>query len=173
MKSALSIEEWGQTHARWPELKEFIETQDQTRWAETTAEWHLSSHVLVALHHGRITGFLRFVIQIIGVDEDHDPVAFEGTPLTEAKVLAFGVAPTWRNQGIGRSLQKAAMHAARQRGCHQLRSHSSGDNEANHHLKLSLGFAVHPVVRDNDTKGVYFVMPLKTENAESPNDDRA
>lgn len=158
---SLQVEEWDESHARWGELRQFIAAQGQTRWAETDAEWHLSAHMLVSLRAGKITGFLRFVTQIIGIDEDHDPVMLNGILLVEAKVLAFGVAPAYRSQGIGRSLQDAAIQSAKQYGCYQLRSHSGGDNEANHHLKLSLGFGVHPVVRGDDKRGVYFVMPLK------------
>ena len=50
--------------------------------------------------------------------------------------------------------------------CYQVRSHSDGYRKANHHLKLSLGFAVHPVVRCNDREGVYFVMPLRIPELE-------
>ena len=45
-------------------------------------------------------------------------------------------------------------------GCYQIRSHSSGDNQANHYLKLSLGYGVHPIIRGEDQRGVYFVLPL-------------
>jgi len=41
--------------------------------------------------------------------------------------------------------------------------HSSGDHQANHPLKLSLGFAVHPILRGEDRWGVYFVMPLRAD----------
>jgi GNAT superfamily N-acetyltransferase len=89
-------------------------------------------------------------------------------PVTEAKILAFGVDSTHQRQGIGRALQEAALHVARTLGCYQVRSYSGGSNEANHHLKLSMGFGVHPVVRGTDTRGVYFVMPLKQEPEEPP-----
>jgi hypothetical protein len=42
-----------------------------------------------------------------------------------------------------------------------MRSYSGGDNVANHHLKLTMGFGIHPVVRGEDLGGVYFVMPLR------------
>ena len=50
---------------------------------------------------------------------------------------------------------------ARQLGCYQLRSYSSGDKEANHRLKIAMGFAMHRTVRGNDQQGAYFVMPLQ------------
>ena len=168
MNTSVCIEEWDETHTRWNELRQFLDAQGQTRWAEIEAEWHLSNHRLIALRNGQITGFLRFITQTIGIEEDHEPVTLNNIPLIEAKVLAFGVEPTYRNQDIGRSLQEAGIRLATQYGCYQLRSHSSGDNEANHHLKLSMGFAVHPVVRDDDTRGVYFIMPLMTETMENP-----
>lgn len=162
MTASLRIEEWDTSHARWNELWQFIEAQNQARWAEIQAEWHLSSHILVALRDEQIVGFLRFITQVIGVEEDHEPVTLNYISLTEAKILAFGVDPAYRGQGIGRSLQEVAIHSAIQYGCYQIRSHSSGDKEANHHLKLSMGFGVHPVVRGDDIRGVYFVMPLKS-----------
>ena len=79
-----------------------------------------------------------------------------------AKVLAFGVLPAWRRRGIGRALQQAAIAAARARGCYQVRSRSSGDAVANHQLKLSLGFGVHPIVAENDDRAAYYVLPLWT-----------
>jgi ribosomal protein S18 acetylase RimI-like enzyme len=160
-KPIIMVEEWGETHPRWPELVEFIAGQHQTSWVNFKADFHHSSHLLVAQQGEAIMGFLRFVIQDIGPDMDCPPVTLNGVILTEAKVLAFGVDPAYRRQGIGRALQEELLRQAKQRGCHQLRSHSGGQNEANHQLKLGLGFGVHPIIRGEDTKGVYFVMPLK------------
>jgi hypothetical protein len=44
---------------------------------------------------------------------------------------------------------------------HPLRSHSGGSHAANQQLKLSMGFRVHPIVRDDDARGAYFVLPLQ------------
>jgi GNAT superfamily N-acetyltransferase len=110
------------------------------------------------------------VTQVIGTDADHDPILFDGTSVTEAKILAFGVDSTHQRQGIGRALQEAALRLARTLGCYQVRSCSGGSHAANHQLKLRMGFAVHPVVRDTDTRGVYFVMPLQAELSDNETD---
>ena len=79
-------------------------------------------------------------------------------PVTEAKIHAFAVREEYRCQGIGTSLQKRAIRAARELGCHQLASHSSYERPANCHVKLSLGFCAQPA---GDGKSIYFLMPLK------------
>lgn len=158
----LLIEEWHESDERWSDLRRVIDALDQARWVDSNFDWHQSSHMFVALDEGEIVGFLRFVTQIIGLEEDHQPVTLSGAELIEAKVLAFGVPPERRNRGIGRRLQEHALQCASQLGCYQIRSHSSGANTENHALKLAMGFAVHPVVRGDDLGGVYFVMPLRT-----------
>lgn len=155
------IEAWETTHPRWQELLRVVETQQQWDWVHAAADIHLASHMLVAQFGAEIVGFLRFVTQEIGADEDRPLVTLDGLPLVEAKVLAFGVVEAHRRRGIGRALQEAALARARELGCYQMRSHSSGSNEANHRLKLSMGFGVHPIVRGADARGVYFIMPLR------------
>lgn len=157
---AIAIVEWDPRHERWDELLAAVAALQQTAWVAVSAPFHRSSHLLVALQGRIIAGFLRFVVQEIGPELDRPPVLFGGHPLSEAKILAFGVLPTFRRRGIGRALQTAAIERAAQLGCYQVRSHSGGTNDANHRLKLSLGFGVHPVVRGEDTTGVYFVLPL-------------
>ena len=159
----ITIEEWTPQHARWPELLELVGQLNQMEWLTFNAEWHASSHVLVALRGVDILGFLRFVLQDIGPDADCPPVQWKGKNLQEAKVLAFGVLPSQRRQGIGRKLQEALQSKAQAAGCYQIRSHSGGDNLANHQLKLSLGYGVHPIVRGEDQRGAYFVLPLRLE----------
>jgi GNAT superfamily N-acetyltransferase len=158
--SVLTIEHWDDLHPRWRDLVQIVADERQDEWFSAQYEWHRSSHVLVALQDGVICGFLRFTTQVIGEDADCDPVMLNGIPLIEAKVLAFAVVARFRNQGIGRALQTNALHYAAKLRCYQLRSHSSGKNEANHHLKLSLGFGIHPILRGDDKRGAYFVMPL-------------
>jgi GNAT superfamily N-acetyltransferase len=158
--SELSIEQWGDLHPRWRELVQIVADEQQEEWFSAHYEWHRSSHVLVALIDEVICGFLRFTTQVIGEDADCDPVMLNGIPLIEAKVFAFAVVARFRNQGIGRALQRNALHYAVKLRCYQVRSHSSGKNEANHHLKLSMGFGIHPIIRDDDNRGAYFVMPL-------------
>lgn len=154
------IERWSHTHPRFTELRHVIDAEKQTNYLEFTAPWHESSHVLVALQNADIIGFLRFVVQEIGPDNELPPVLMNGASLTEAKVIAFGVTEPARGQGVGRALQLAGIAWARDLGCYQVRSHSDGVRHVNHNLKLSLGFAVHPIRRGDDKRGVYFVMPL-------------
>jgi len=154
------IEEWGQTHSRLEELLSFVKHQGQLDWFNFNAAWHLSTHVLVSLRGSELVGFLRFVVQSIGPDADCPPVQYQGADLLEAKVIAFAVSETRRAQGIGRRLQEALIERARTLNCHQIRSHSGGQNAANHQLKLSMGYGVHPIIRGDDHQGVYFVLPL-------------
>jgi GNAT superfamily N-acetyltransferase len=109
------------------------------------------------------TGFCRYVVQPIGPDAGCPPVTFEGRVLTEANVLAFGVAPRWRRRGVGTALQRCVIAAAGAAGCRQVRSHSSGEDADDQRLKLRLGFTVHPATDDYDVRGccsVYFLLPL-------------
>lgn len=155
------IEEWTAQHDRWSELLALVTQMDQMDWFTFTGEWHFSSHVLVAQRGSEILGFLRFVIQDIGPDTDCPSVKWKGENLREAKVIAFGVLPSQRQQGVGRHLQEALRERAQELGCYQIRSHSSGDNLKNHQLKLSLGYGVHPIIRGDDRQGVYFILPLR------------
>jgi len=155
------VKEWTTQHARWSELLALVTQLNQMDWFTFTGEWHYSSHVLVARRGSEILGFLRFVIQDIGPDTDCPPVQWKGENLREAKVLAFGVLPAQRQQGIGRHLQEAVRQRAQELGCYQIRSHSSGDNLENHQIKLSLGYGVHPIIRGDDRRGVYFILPLR------------
>jgi GNAT superfamily N-acetyltransferase len=159
--SSITIEEWEPQHARWIELLALVNELNQMDWFTFTADWHSSSHVLVARRNWEILGFLRFVVQDIGLDMDWPPIQWKGENLREAKVIAFGVLAAQRRQGIGRKLQEALREQAQALGCYQIRSHSSGDNLANHRLKLSLGYGVHPIIRGEDRRGVYFILPLR------------
>ena len=91
-------------------------------------------------------------------DRGHPPVKRDGKVLTEAKIIAFGVPPTQRRQGIGRALQEHVLRRAQALGCYQVRSVRRWSRQANHQLKLSMGFAVEPMERDEPS--VAFVMPL-------------
>jgi GNAT superfamily N-acetyltransferase len=157
----ITIEEWKPEHPRWPELLALVAQLHQSDWFAFTAEWHSGAHALVAQRGSEIVGFLRFVVQEIGPDTDCPPVQWNGENLQEAKVIAFGVLASQQRQGIGRKLQEALRRQAESLGCYQIRSHSSGDNLANHQLKLSLGYGIHPIVRGDDRRGVYFILPLR------------
>ncbi|MEZ4674296.1 MAG: GNAT family N-acetyltransferase [Caldilineaceae bacterium] len=160
---ALQIREWSPTHPQWSALQTASDELHQTNWVMARYDWHQSSHTLVATKGGTVVGFLRLVTQPIGADDELPPTELAGIPLLEAKVLAFGVMESYRRQGIGRALQAAALRLAKNLGCYQLRSYSSGDKVANHQLKLTMGFALHRTVRGEDRLGAYFVMPLQTE----------
>jgi GNAT superfamily N-acetyltransferase len=163
---SMIIESWNESQPRRSELVALVDELQQAAWAWVRFEWHRSNHLLIAQAEGQVVGFLRFVVQDIGSDDEHAPVTHRGQVLTEAKILAFGVKSAFRRQGIGRALQEACLHEAKQLGCYQVRSHSSGEHDENHHLKLAMGFGVHPVIRDGDNQGVYFVMPLRSPSIE-------
>lgn len=158
---SLLIEQWDESHPRWQQLMAFVADQGQANWLTFTAGFHISSHVLVALSAGEIVGFLRYVIQEVGPELDRPALLRDGVALIEAKVLAFAVASGQQRQGIGTTLQVHLLRLARQQGCYQIRSHSSGPHSANHELKFSLGFGVHPIIREDDDEGAYFIMPLE------------
>ncbi len=160
MNQHFTIEAWQPTHPRWRELVDAVAEQGQSDWVNFTAEWHHSSHMLVAQQDGEILGFLRFVVQEIGPDNDCPPVQRDGQTLREAKVLAFAVEEAHRRHGVGRALQERLIDEAKALGLFQIRSHSSGDNAANHQLKLAMGYGAHPIIRGDDTSGAYFILPL-------------
>ncbi|MCB0062270.1 MAG: GNAT family N-acetyltransferase [Caldilineaceae bacterium] len=159
----LCIEEWPLNHPRMWQLQQVTDALNQTKWVTVRFDWHHSSHLLVATKGGRIVGFLRLVTQPIGSDEELPATLLRGEPLLEAKVMAFAVVESHRRQGIGWALQEAALRLARELGCYQLRSYSSGDKTANHQLKLAMGFALHRTVRGEDREGGYFIMPLQAQ----------
>jgi GNAT superfamily N-acetyltransferase len=134
----LTIEQWSDNHPRRPELIALLEREDQLSWVQPRAD----AVVLVAHDAQCVHGFLAFFVQEIG-PPDHCPAL----GLTEAKVLAFGVRPESRRQGVGRALQLELLERAAALGCYQARSVTSADREANVRLKLALGFAVAPTVR--------------------------
>jgi GNAT superfamily N-acetyltransferase len=82
---------------------------------------------------------------------------FIGETLVEGKVIAFGVVPECRNQGLGRVLQERAIGLAREKGCYQLRSRSWYQSQANFHLKRSMGSGIQPSLQDDS---VYFIIVL-------------
>lgn len=155
------IEEWTADHLDWLQLQSLIDDLAQTAWVAFHADWHLSSHMLVATRSRRVVGFLRYVVQPIGVAEDEPAVVFDGQELLEGKVIAFGVRVADRRKGIGRRLQRRLIEDCKAQGCFQIRSHSGAENVENHALKLSLGYAMHPLVRGRGKDGAYFLLPLR------------
>jgi GNAT superfamily N-acetyltransferase len=157
----LTIEPWERSHPKWEKLLHIIDSMGQADWFSLHADFHHSNHILVALVNGEVVGFLRFTVQYIGPDRDLPLIEFQGVALNEAKILAFGVIDQFKRHGIGEALQKRAIAWAKTLGCYQVRSHSGGDSPANHQLKLSLGFAVHPTLKDDDDPhGVFFIKTL-------------
>jgi len=56
MRLDISIESWTSAHKRFEELKQIIDSEGQGSWFSFKADWHLSSHTLVALHQDQIVG---------------------------------------------------------------------------------------------------------------------
>ena len=160
-QNQLMIEAWTTEHPNWAALATLVDELGQTDWVAFQADWHLSWHMLVAHLADKPIGFLYYVTQAIGVEEDRPAVIFNGNPLTEGKVIAFGVAAANRRQGIGRQLQTRLITECQTQGCHQIRSHSGDDNAENYQLKLSMGFAMHPLVPGQGKDGAYFLLPLQ------------
>jgi len=156
-----TIEEWTPEHPRWDELVRVITDENQAEWAFEPFFADFDRHFLVALHGGdALAGFLMFVVWEIGPhDRDHALVKRGGDVLTEAKIIAFGVREPFRRRGIGRALQERTLRRARELGCYQVRSVSGDEHPQNQQLKLSMGFAVEPMEREQPT--LCFVMPLR------------
>jgi len=157
----IRIEEWQPGYSVYGQLTALIAQLDQTRWVEFVADWHLSSHMLLAFKADKLVGFLRYVIQNIGIEEDQPPFTLRGEILREAKVIAFGVTPEERRQGIGRALQERLIEDGRKAGLYQIRSHSSEKSPENYLLKASMGFAIHPLPAGKGKDGAYFILPLR------------
>jgi GNAT superfamily N-acetyltransferase len=115
------------------------------------------SHVVGSFAGATCTGFLRYLIQVIGAEEGRPAVLHHGQPLTEGYVEAFGVDPRWRRRGIGTALQQYAARQCRAAGCYQMRSRSPVTSTANYTLKIGAGYTLHPS-KDNDS--YYFLLRL-------------
>ena len=156
-----SIEELTSDHPDWQEFVALVNAVHQADWAFNPYFERFSRYFLAAKQDNTIVGFLMFVVWDIGPhDRDHPPIEIHGKTLKEAKILAFGVKDGYRRQGIGRALQEYTIKQAKLFDCYQVRSVSGENHPENHHLKLSMGFAVEPMERDE--KCLAFVMPLKS-----------
>ena len=154
-----SIEEMTSDHPEWQELVDVITQENQTGWAFNSHFEQFARYFLGAKQAGNIVGFLMFVVWDIGPhDRDHPPVQINGQTLQEAKIIAFGVKKAYRRQGIGRALQEYTLKRAKELDCYQVRSVSDMDHPENHQLKLSMGFAVEPMEREEPS--LAFIMPL-------------
>lgn len=160
--SSTVIERWTSEHPRWAELMALPDVQD-LRLEEKVESWHLGIYTLVALEDAQIAGVLRLWTQEIGVDEDKPPYIVAGQPAVEAKVVTLHVVERFRQRGIGRMLELAAVECARELGCYQLRSRSPYRSVDNHRLKAALGFGISPGRNrpDGDDDTAFFVLPLQ------------
>ena len=155
-----SIHELAPDHRDWPEYVDVVDREGQSGWAFDTRYARYRRLYLMARQDGRVVGFLMYLIWQIGPhDRKHPPLAVSGAPLTEAKIMAFGVKEGYRRQGIGRALQEHVLRQAKALGCYQVRSVSTGGHPQNQRLKLAMGFAVEPMERDTPT--LAFIMPLR------------
>ena len=156
-----SIEELTADHPDWQEFVALVKDLNQEGWAFNPYFQQFSRCFLAAKQDGTVVGFLMFVVWDIGPhDRDHPPLQIHGKTLKEAKILAFGVKEAYRRQGIGRALQEYTIQQAKLFDCYQVRSVSGENYPENHYLKLSMGFAVEPMERDEEC--LAFVMPLKS-----------
>ena len=156
-----SIEELTPDHLDWQEFVTLVKNLNQEDWAFNPYFEQFSRYFLGAKQEETIVGFLMFVVWNIGPhDRDHPPLQIHGKTLREAKILAFGVKKGYRRQGIGTALQEYTIRQAKLFDCYQVRSVSGENHPENHYLKLSMGFAVEPMERDE--KCLAFVMPLKS-----------
>ena len=159
--SHLSIEELTADHPNWQDFVALVKDVNQEGWAFNPYFEQFSRYFLAAKQDGAIVGFLMFVVWDIGPhDREHPPIQIHGKTLKEVKILAFGVKEEYRRQGIGRALQEYTIKQAKLFDCYQIRSVSGENHSENHYLKLSMGFAVEPMERDE--KCLAFVMPLKS-----------
>ena len=154
------IEEMTPDHPEWQALVDVIAQENQTGWAFNQHFEQFARYFLAAKQEGKIVGFLMFVVWDIGPnDRDHPLVQLNGKTLREAKIIAFGVKKAYRRRGIGRALQEYTLQRAKELDCYQVRSVSDIDHPENHQLKLSMGFAVEPMEREEPS--LAFIMPLR------------
>ena len=163
MGTQYSIEEWDEAQPRWQEFAACLEAvaPEQAPFVLGDRYRAYQSYLLVALQSGQVVGFIRFAVQPIGPEAKCPALCLNGVQLTEAKIHAFAVREDARGQGIGTELQRRTIRRSKALGCYQVASYSSYGRDANHHIKLSLGFAAQPEVHGDNHQGVYFVMPLQ------------
>jgi len=162
-RAVFALAEWDAAHPRWNEFVRCLESvaPEQSPFVLGDYARHLPCHLCVALQGDQVVGFLRFGVQIIGLEAHCPPLQKSGIPLTEAKIHAFAVREDQRGQGIGKALQRWAIERAKGLGCYQLASYSSYGRDANHHVKLSLGFCAQPENSGDQLPGVYFLMRFR------------
>ena len=125
-EDSYKIIEIDESHQGWERFLEVVASLGIVETGRITleAEHFLSSHILAAMAKEKPLGYLRFVVQRLGEDEERPLVEFQGEVLREAKVITFAVVPEHRNRGIGQALQREGMRRAKEMGCYQFRSRS-------------------------------------------------
>lgn len=144
----------------WNDVLDAANKLNQTDWF-VTFDWHIMNQCIVAYKENEVVGFLRFVLQKIGLEDGCNIVVYKGKELIEAKILAFGVLKEYRNRGIGEQLQRRVLEEAKKLACYQVRSHSDGENIENHHLKFKLRYSFYPTKRGEDKSGGYFIKTVE------------
>ncbi len=154
---------------RWPALAAHLDRAGMTRWALPPDDQPPPGVCFLGVPiDARVVGHISILAQPITVpatawsgDKTHTMPGPDGQPLRETFVQTFAVEEAFRRRGYGRALQQAALRLTRDLGCIQMRSWSSLDKPANHTLKLSLGFGMHPATQEATDgqliSGVYFV----------------
>ena len=156
----------------WPQLLRYYDDHEEGFRESIPGYDQRDSRVLVAMHAKTIVGILRLIIIPIGPNDGLPAVCLHGNELLQAKVMEFHVLESHRRRGIGTRLQEAAVEVARADSCYQLASYSDDGLTANHMLKLSMGFGVHPVTLGTQgRRGLQFIMPLAPNTLE-PRSDR-
>ncbi len=159
------IEEWNERASRWPEFIACLTEVAPDQLPFVLGEQYRAhrSYLFVALCSGEVMGLLRFAVQPIGPEAKCPTLHIGDAALCEAKIHAFAVREEARGRGIGTALQKRAIMRARELGCHQVASYSSYGRDANHRVKLALGFGAQPEVHGDKHQGVYFILPLQAD----------
>ena len=140
------IDQIDEPHARWQELRNFIDVNGLVRNGVFAEGADKSDRCLLAASSdGSIVGFLMFLVQTIGPEAGcPELLDRHGTPLVEAKIRSFLVLEEFRGEGIGTALQREAIVKAADMGAYQIRSRSDIDRVANYAIKLKLGYAASP-----------------------------
>lgn len=108
----------------------------------------------------KLVGCIRYCVQQIGMEQKTPPIIINGIKQKEAKINVFAVDNNFRNQGIGKSLQRKVIEDAKINNCRQVASYSTFDKVENYSIKLGLGFCVQPETQADGTMGCYFLMKL-------------
>ncbi len=168
----MQIERFSPDHALWNEYIAHMERQNMARWAvDENCQPKEPLHFLGAIEQNHVIGHISLKKQILVAPATEwsggevTPITRpDGSELHEMFVYTFAVDEDQRRRGVGQMLQLAALDLTRAAGCYQMRSWSSADHLANHALKISLGFSVHPAVQTTssglDVSGSYFTITV-------------